>query len=647
LLPGYGQPLFSEYVTFLPLTALALAVVGGWAWRKNPLVLPWVGLTATGFILALGRFTPVYYLLGQLPGFDLFRAPARWLVLPALGLALLAGYGWQRLHLYATTERPDGERENARRALIRPLIAAGIGLAALILWGYVAGLFARLAPVGAEAPYERPIPLALLGWLTEFALAGLLFWVILTAPADRARRATFDLIVLALAALWLGSRGLPYNQLTTPEAYFDLRPSVARLQALTNCSVPGQPCAVPPDRFLSLSGILFDPGDAAEVESIYADQLDPAAGYDYIVAIKNKEILSPNLSMIAGLPAVDGFDGGVLPLRAYSQLMELILPEGATTTDGRLREYLVVAPESRWLSLFNGRYLITDKTGDVWREGVFFDRQHPVQIVGEAVRVGEVPAFEATELALLVDGEPPPVEITTTAGDTWQLTAESWGAPDLYRVAFPQPTQVEAITLLPCPANADACGVSALTLVDERDGTFQPLVVAPYRLIYSGDVKIYENLDVQPRAFMLYDWQWAADAAATVAAMRLDDFDPRRSAVVIGAGEPSPGDGRGMVEILAYDPERVVLHASSDADGLLVLTDAFYPGWEATVNGAAAEIVPVDGLFRGIFLPAGEHEIEFRFRPTGLRLGAALSLAGLGMAAVTALLVWRSRRTLP
>jgi hypothetical protein len=646
-LPGYGQPLFSEYVVFLPLTGLALAVVGGWVWRRNPAVLPWVGLTASGFILALGRFTPVYYFLGQLPGFDLFRAPARWLVVAALALALLAGFGWQRLYRFATTEWAAGERERVRRDLTRPLITAGIGLTALILWGYVAGLLARFVPVGAEAPFERPIPLALLGWLIEFALAGLLLWIILTAPADRARRATFDLIVLALAALWLGSRGLPYNQLTTPEAYFDLRPSAARLQALAGCAVPGEICPTPSDRFLSLSGIFFDPGDTAEIESIYADQLDPEAGYDYVVAIKNKEVLSPNLSMIAGLPAVDGFDGGVLPLRAYSQLMALILPESVATSDGRLREYLTATPDSRWLSLFNSRYLITDKTGDVWREEVFFDRQHPVQIAGEAARVADVPALEATELMLIAEGVPPPVEIVTSAGDVWRLDAELLAAPDLYRVVFPEPAVAELITLLPCSGEVDACGVAALTLVDERDDTFQSLVVAPYRLIFSGDVKIYENLEVQPRAFMVYDWQWAGDTAAAVAAMRADGFDPRQTAVVVGQGEPPPDSGSGAVEVVSYTPERVVLRADSDTPGLLVLTDAYYPGWEATVNGAAAEIRQVNGLFRGVFLPAGQHEVEFRFRPDSFRRGAVVSLVGLGLLFVVAILITIGTRRPP
>ncbi|MCZ7673596.1 MAG: hypothetical protein M5U34_44000 [Chloroflexi bacterium] len=149
---------------------------------------------------------------------------------------------------------------------------------------------------------------------------------------------------LALAVLFLASRSLPYNQLTTPEAWFDLRPPAARL--MTDETVP-------PERLLSLSNIFFDPGDQGEINSVYADQLDEAALYDYLVAIKSKEIIAPNLPLAYGLASVDGFDGGILPLAAYSQLMRLILPEGQTTTDGRLREHLSVVPEAKWLDLFN------------------------------------------------------------------------------------------------------------------------------------------------------------------------------------------------------------------------------------------------------------------------------------------------------
>jgi hypothetical protein len=537
------------------------------------------------------------------------------------------------LRRFAGADMAADERQAARREFLPPLVVAVLALLVLIVWGYVAGWVAQWLPTGAEAPYEQPTPLALLGWLIELALASLLLWAILTASPDRARRATVELCVLALAVLWLGSRALPYNQLTTPEAYFDWRPPPARLAALSACGVPELPCTTPPDRFLSLSDILFDPGDLAEIQAMYAEQLGPAAVYDYVVAVKHKEVLSPNLSMIFGLPSIDGFDGGILPLQSYSELMGLILPEGTATTDGRLREYLSAAPDSRWLALFNGRYLITDKTGDLWREGVFFDRQHPARVAAAPVVLDEVPAFEATELWMLAGASPPEVEIKTAAGEVWRLTPELWSAPDLYRLPYPQAGVASAITLLPCGEASGECGADALTLVDTRDESFQTLTLPPYRLIFSGDVKIYENLEVLPRAFVVYDWQGAADAAAAVEAMRAGEFDPARSAVVIGDSFPAPptSTAAGSAEIIDYHPEAISLRVSTEGGGLLVLTDAFYPGWEATLNGAPATVEQVNILFRGIFLPPGDHEVEMVFRPASYRNGRWVSAVGLGL----------------
>jgi len=645
LLPAYDAPLFSEYVAFLPLTGLALAVVGAWRWRHDAAVRPWLILIIVALVLALGRFTPVYHLLGRLPGFDLFRVPARWLAPAALGVALLAGLGWQRVAEFVAGERPAAV---ARRELIAPLLAAAVLIGLLVVWGFAAGWVAHFVPTGAEAPFAAPGGRALLGWLIEAALLGLLLWVALTVPRARARHAPYDLIVLALAVLWLGSRGLPYNHPTTPAAALELRPPVARLLALAQCVAPG-PCAAPPDRFLSLSDILFDPGDAAEIDSIYGDQLDAAAIYDYVVAVKQWEVLSPNLSMRDGLPAIDGFDGGILPLATYSELMRLILPPDSATSDGRLREYLAAAPDARWLSLFNGRYLITDKVGDVWREGVLFDRQHPVNMGDAPAAVTALP-FEATELWLLAEGTPPPVEVTTSDGQIWLLAAELFGAPDLYRVVFPEPAVATGIALLPCEAAAD-CGLTALTLVDGRDGAFQPLSPAPYRLIHSGDVKIYENLDALPRAFVVAGWQWQPDSAAAVTAMSAPGFDPRQTAVLVGndtTQSPQPqmrtAPFIATAEIIAYAPERVAVRAGGDG-GLLLLTDAHYPGWEVTLDGQPAAVYAADGLFRGVFVPAGEHEVVFAFRPRSYRIGAVVSLLGLGVVLIGVVSLVKRRGT--
>jgi hypothetical protein len=658
MLPLYGQSLFTEYVTFLPLAILILALIGAWRWRTQPAIAAFLLLAIIALVLAFGRFTPVYWLLARLPGFNLFRVPARWLILYAFSAALLSGAGWQTIRLAL------GGQDESRQVTKRAVRLAVFLLAGLIAWSVAGRWLAGIILTGAEAPYESPSALTLAGWTIELLFVMASIWAtvyaagyspLLSTPlpvrarqTGRAAHGTFPilcrsplsyrlppvvlnatgygLLLLSGVVLFIASRALPYNHLTTPEAYFDWRPAPARLAAVSDCAVPAVACLDPTARFLSLSDTFFDPGDLSEINALYAGQLDAASLYTYIVAIKEKEIIVPNLSMVFGLEAVDGFDGGVLPLRTYSQLMQLILPEEMTTADGRLREHLDAVPEARWLDLFNARFVITDKVGDAWYEGVYFDRQNPVSPIEEPVIIGHMPRFEATELWVLVEGEPGEIVVETTAGREWKITGELL-QPGLYRYAWPEPALAQQIRILPCAESG--CSVTGLTLVDHRDNTFHSLVAGNYRLIHSGDVKIYENLDVLSRAFIVYDWRWTAGLAESVALMKPQTFDPRYEATLVGNGPlPAAVEGSGTAEILTYEPERVVLQVESNMPGLLLLTDSFYPGWEATVDGAPATIYAADALFRGVFIPAGTHEVAFVYRPYWFYLGPALSIIG-------------------
>jgi hypothetical protein len=608
LLPGYGQALFTEYVAYLPLTALLLVLAGAWGWRRRPEVWPLLLLVAAGLLLALGRFNPIAIGLALLPGFNLFRAPARWLALYALGAALLAGSGWQQ---WRDREAP----------LARPLRWGLASIALLFIWTIVAPLLARVVPTTAEAPVTLPAWLTAGGWALELLLAS----VLLRRATPLRRWARPALLALALLALYFGGRALPYHRLATaPQAYFSLRPPVARLQALNACADKSG-CDQPPGRVLSLSNIFFDLGDMAELQTAYGDYLSEAAFAQLLVAHKHKEVLDPNLPLAYGLPSVDGFDGGILPLQAYSELTALILPEGETTTDGRLREFLPAVPAAHWLDLFQAQYLITDKTADVWREGVFFDRQHLLVLgSGEAEPVGYLPPYEATAVWLLADG-PGQVEAGAPGG-SWQMTTEEV-AEGLWQAQFPEPAILESLALRAGPA---PWRVDGIALVDSRDGSFQPLVPGAYRLVHSGDVKIYENLDVLPRAFVVHRWQWQPDVSMSIAVMSGPSFEPREEAVLVGSGEAVDGQGGpGRASITHYAPEEVRVAVETVAPGLLLLADAVYPGWSATVGGGPAPIYQADGLFRGVMVPAGSHDVVFRYEPASVRVGAGVTIASL------------------
>ena len=93
-------------------------------------------------------------------------------------------------------------------------------------------------------------------------------------------------------------------------------------------------------------------------------------------------------------------------------------------------------------------------------------------------------------------------------------------------------------------------------------------------------------------------------------------------------------------------PTRIVLHVNAPAAGWLVLADAFYPGWEAHVDGQPTPIYAADGLFRAVAVPPGLHEVTFDFRPRSLRLGGALAAVGVVLAAAALWLAGRGRKPL-
>jgi hypothetical protein len=111
--------------------------------------------------------------------------------------------------------------------------------------------------------------------------------------------------------------------------------------------------------------------------------------------------------------------------------------------------------------------------------------------------------------------------------------------------------------------------------------------------------------------------------------------------VSLGGRQGSATLAGGSASIDRDDAERIDVRTSSPSAGTLVLADAFYPGWTATVDGRPAAISPQDGLFRAVAVPAGEHTAIFHYQPRSLLLGAALSAVG---AAIFGLLMWMEFR---
>jgi hypothetical protein len=157
---------------------------------------------------------------------------------------------------------------------------------------------------------------------------------------------------------------------------------------------------------------------------------------------------------------------------------------------------------------------------------------------------------------------------------------------------------------------------------------------------------LWENHNASPRAFLVEEVLVLPDTVRIVPL--LQSLDPRHTAIVEKpldcqrALRPSDGPPGEAVELLEYQPMLVRLRTRHPRPAFLVLTDMQYKDWRVSVDGRRASMHHVNLLFRGVCLPAGEHQVEFRYQPFAFQRGLLIAaLAGLG--AVTAVFIARRR----
>jgi len=179
-----------------------------------------------------------------------------------------------------------------------------------------------------------------------------------------------------------------------------------------------------------------------------------------------------------------------------------------------------------------------------------------------------------------------------------------------------------------------------------------PLANGELRVAYDApDARVYQNDAALPRAFVASGVVVVGEAAEAGGVIASEGFDPRVEAVVERGELDTTGlelAGGGSARVVSERNDKVRLRATLRRPGLVVLDDQMAPGWSVEVDGRPARPVRTDMVLRGVVVPAGTHEIVWRYRVPGLRAGAALS--GVGLAAVLAwasVLVVRSRRRAP
>jgi hypothetical protein len=183
--------------------------------------------------------------------------------------------------------------------------------------------------------------------------------------------------------------------------------------------------------------------------------------------------------------------------------------------------------------------------------------------------------------------------------------------------------------------------------------TDPPLRAPELRLVRNGpDLRVYRNLDEQPRAAVVGSQTVVKGGAAALAAVVAPGFRIDGAAVTehaipglpTAARAPAPASN-GSARITGEQDDSITVDATAKHPGMLVLSDAWYPGWKATVDGRPATVSRVDYVFRGVKIGAGRHRIAFTFQPLSWRIGWIVSLVCLlGLTAALAVPSVRGRR---
>jgi hypothetical protein len=128
-----------------------------------------------------------------------------------------------------------------------------------------------------------------------------------------------------------------------------------------------------------------------------------------------------------------------------------------------------------------------------------------------------------------------------------------------------------------------------------------------------GETHIYQNQTVLPRAFLVYDYRLVNNKQEAV--NFLFSLDLSKTVIL----EKDPGLAltnlatAGSVKINNYQPQEIELEVKTDEPGILVLTDSFYPGWRAFIDGQPTKILAADYHFRAIMVPTGKSKVVFEY----------------------------------
>jgi len=168
---------------------------------------------------------------------------------------------------------------------------------------------------------------------------------------------------------------------------------------------------------------------------------------------------------------------------------------------------------------------------------------------------------------------------------------------------------------------------------DDGKGWSYPFSLFPddkFKEIFDdGIYRVFEARDFVPRTFLTSDYIVEKNDEQIIEKLFSEDFDIRRQIIL----EEDPNvskrlNASGFAGITKYSLNSVVVQTDSLQASLLFLSDVYYPGWKAKIDGKEVKIYRADYTFRAVPVPAGKHKVEFVYNPQGFKYGVLLAVVG-------------------
>jgi len=627
-MPQAGNMEYFAYFGMLPLLLLLLALL----LRRDARTWFFAMFGAVALLLALGGNTPFYDWLYNVPLFNRFRVPARFLLLFTFAAAFLAATGLEEL-------------QNRVRGSVRH---DSWRIAALIIG------FAFLTTGIIYLAYEQPIEFWLEMWqrlpivlfIASIALIAATRWQWMT-------RATLVALVIGLTVCDVAAFSATFmttlNRTSTPA---DILQGSRTVQAM--------------DKRDSLYRIFETktPMTQAAVRAVLFTNMpilhdkQGVSGYLPSLAIQRNQKYLDEMSL--SMRNLIGMRYYLLPLEMppfgepLPPWWDDFEPDGGLTPDALGAHHPI--PPTRTTQIEITSY--TDQTLDL-------PNGHLVGEITLAIETGEVITLP---IRLGIETADWAYDTTTRAAHHKPQTAESFPAylksigrafeGHKYIARYPVATSTAPLVVTSVSARSllpvGGLNIERVLLIDET-GKSTSLANLWCRndlaLVFrSHAAAMWENRDALPRAFIVHRAEIVNDDQA-LERLKTPCFpydqlvllsDVPTSALI--QTEASRGDDQrhlgDQATVVEYKPERVVVNVATESAGYLVLTDSWYPGWVAWVDGRETPIYRADYIFRAVSLLPGQHTVVFEYHPASLLWGAVIS--GMSVLLCVALVIkWR------